>query len=230
MATEFKLSYTGNQINTKLGQIDNKVDKIIGKDLSTNDYTTEEKNKLAGIATGANAYTHPSYTAKSSGLYKITVDGTGHVSGTTAVTKSDITALGIPTQDTVYTHPTHTAISSGLYKITVDSNGHVSGATSVAKSDITALGIPAQDTTYSLNSFGISVTATELNYVDGVTSNVQTQLNDKMPISGGTMTGALIAQNNANYTTKQVRNIILIAEGENVPSGSNGDICLVYTP
>ncbi len=33
--------------------IGNKVDKVEGKDLSTNDYTTEEKNKLAGIAEGA---------------------------------------------------------------------------------------------------------------------------------------------------------------------------------
>lgn len=31
----------------------NKVDKEAGKGLSTNDYTTEEKNKLGGIATGA---------------------------------------------------------------------------------------------------------------------------------------------------------------------------------
>lgn len=47
-------------------------------------------------------YTHPSYTAKSSGLYKVTVDSTGHVSGTAAVAKADITALGIPAQDTTY--------------------------------------------------------------------------------------------------------------------------------
>ena len=32
----------------------NKVDKIAGKGLSTNDYTTADKNKLAGIADGAN--------------------------------------------------------------------------------------------------------------------------------------------------------------------------------
>lgn len=31
-----------------------KVDKVSGKSLSTNDYTTDEKNKLAGIAEGAN--------------------------------------------------------------------------------------------------------------------------------------------------------------------------------
>lgn len=42
------------------GITNNKVDKVSGKGLSTNDYTTAEKNKLSGIATGAevnqNAY------------------------------------------------------------------------------------------------------------------------------------------------------------------------------
>lgn len=79
------------------------VAKEAGKGLSTNDYTTEEKNKLAGIAENANKYTHPSYDQKESGLYKITVDATGHVSETSAVEKTDITGLGIPGQDTTYT-------------------------------------------------------------------------------------------------------------------------------
>lgn len=47
-------------INELKNTLDNKVDKISGKDLSTNDYTTTEKNKLGGIETGANKYTHPS--------------------------------------------------------------------------------------------------------------------------------------------------------------------------
>lgn len=34
-------------------QLDNKVETVEGKGLSTNDYTTDEKNKLAGIETGA---------------------------------------------------------------------------------------------------------------------------------------------------------------------------------
>ena len=75
-----------------------------GKGLSTNDYTTAEKTKLSGITDGANKYVHPSYTAQKSGLYKVTVDGTGHVSATTAVAKADITALGIPAQDTTYSN------------------------------------------------------------------------------------------------------------------------------
>ena len=39
---------------------DNKVDKVAGKGLSPNDYTTAEKTKLAGITAGANNYVHPS--------------------------------------------------------------------------------------------------------------------------------------------------------------------------
>lgn len=80
----------------------NYVEKEEGKGLSTNDYTTEEKEKLAGIAEGANNYTHPAYTEQASGFYKVTVDATGHVSAVTAVTKEDITGLGIPAQDTTY--------------------------------------------------------------------------------------------------------------------------------
>lgn len=37
--------------------VNNKVDKVSGKQLSTNDYTTEEKQKLAGIAANANRTT-----------------------------------------------------------------------------------------------------------------------------------------------------------------------------
>lgn len=78
--------------------LSNYVQKVSGKGLSTNDYTTAEKNKLAGLSN----YTHPAYTAKSSGLYKITVDAMGHVSAVTAVAKADITALGIPSTNTTY--------------------------------------------------------------------------------------------------------------------------------
>lgn len=89
-----------------------KVDKVNGKGLSTNDYTTPEKNKLSGIEDGANKYIHPIYNARVSGLYKITVDSTGHVSDVSEVTKDDITGLGITdgtdavTQANAYTNKT----------------------------------------------------------------------------------------------------------------------------
>lgn len=71
--------------------------------------TPDSTNDSVTIAAKDTVYTHPSYTSKSNGLYKITVDGTGHVSGTAAVAKSDITALGIPAQDTTYSAATTSA-------------------------------------------------------------------------------------------------------------------------
>ena len=108
-----------------------KVDKVSGKGLSTNDYTTEEKNKLKAIAAEANKYVHPTYTEHSSGLYKITVDATGHVSSVTLVTKDDITALDIPAQDTVYTLPQATADEIGGVRIGSD---YLAGSEDVAAS------------------------------------------------------------------------------------------------
>ena len=45
-----------------------------------------------------------------------------------------------------------------------------------------------------------------------------------------TMSAQLIAQNNTNYTTKQVRNILLVAKSasSSLPTGANGDICIIY--
>lgn len=76
--------------------------------------SSADKKKLDDIASGANKYIHPTHTAKSSGLYKVTIDGEGHVSATAAVTKSDITALGIPAQDTNTTYNNATQSAAGL--------------------------------------------------------------------------------------------------------------------
>lgn len=128
----FVVQSVQNEINN------NKVDKVSGKGLSTNDYTTTEKNKLAGIENSANKYTHPVYNSKESGLYKVTVDNTGHISSVQDVTKEDITALGIKE----YQHPTYDQKAIGLYKIAVDNTGHVNQTSAVTKEDITAFGIP----------------------------------------------------------------------------------------
>lgn len=90
--------------------------------------------KLNGIDEGANKYTHPSHTARASGLYKITVDSLGHVTAVAKVEKTDITALGIPGSDTTYSlasayknglmspaqYSKLSGIESGANKTTVD--------------------------------------------------------------------------------------------------------------
>ena len=109
--------------------------KETGKGLSTNDYTTAEKTKLAGIADGANKYVHPTHTAAASGLYKVTVDALGHVTATTKVAKNDITALGIPAQDTTYNNATPSAagLMSAADKTKLD------GMTIASDADVTAM-------------------------------------------------------------------------------------------
>ena len=63
-----------------------------------------DKKKLDGIEAGANnyTYTHPTFPAKSSGLYKITTNAEGHVTASEAVQKSDIEQIlgGKPTYPT----------------------------------------------------------------------------------------------------------------------------------
>ena len=45
--------------------------------------------------------------------------------------------------------------------------------------------------------------------------------------SGATMTGALVAQNNTNYTTKQVRNAVISTSESGLSGLSNGDFVFI---
>ena len=178
-----------------------------------------DKTKLDGVTAGANKYTHPSYTARASGLYKVTVDSTGHVSAVAAVDKSDITALGVPAQDTTYTHPSYTARASGLYKVTVDSTGHVSAVAAVDKSDITALGVPAQDTTYTHPSYtarasGLyKVTVDSTGHVSAATAVTKSDI---------TALGIPIGEDHEITFSN-------IAKGITIPNGIGKDKCYCYT-
>lgn len=70
-----------------------------------------------------------------SGLYKITTNAEGHVTGAVAVTKEDITSLGIPEKDTTYADAT--ASKSGLMSATdkVKLDGVDSAISSVVSSE-----------------------------------------------------------------------------------------------
>lgn len=68
-----------------------KVDRVSGKQLSTNDYTTTEKNKLAGIADNANNYVHPGSGTNPHGTTKTDI-GLGNVDNTSDTNKPISTA------------------------------------------------------------------------------------------------------------------------------------------
>lgn len=77
-----------------------KVDKVSGKQLSTEDYTTEEKTKLSGIEDNANNYTLPAATTTTLGGIivgdRLSIDSTGKLVATYTYTlpKASSTVLG----------------------------------------------------------------------------------------------------------------------------------------
>lgn len=84
-------------LNSNITQLQTqKVDKVEGKSLSTNDYTTPEKNKLAAIEAEANKYVLPAATASALGGVKIGSNITLANGGTISITKANVTsALGV---------------------------------------------------------------------------------------------------------------------------------------
>jgi len=78
--------------------LSNYVEKVTGKGLSTNDFTTAEKNKLAGIATGANAYTLPTASSTTLGGVKIgnglSMNGDSLCADTPVFSNKYVSALG----------------------------------------------------------------------------------------------------------------------------------------
>lgn len=86
-----------SSLNSNITQLQaQKVDKVEGKGLSTNDYTTPEKNKLAAIEAEANKYVLPAATASALGGVKIGSNITLADGGTISITKANVTsALGV---------------------------------------------------------------------------------------------------------------------------------------
>ena len=70
---------------------------------------------------------------------------------------------------------------------------------------------------------GGTVTTSELNYLGGVSSDIQTQLDGKVSATNGAVTTAAA-------TATVVRNITLSTASPGTADGSDGDVWLVYTP
>lgn len=133
-----------NTVNSNKSTIDNYT--INGAKISTNPKITVTVGGSGNAVTTAsfsgtvltltkgatyNNYSHPagSGASKSTGLYKFSTDSTSHISGVTAVTKSDITALGIPSSNTNTTY----SFSSGTGNFTVTPSGGSKQTVSIGK-------------------------------------------------------------------------------------------------
>ena len=116
-------------LNSNITQLQTqKVDKVEGKGLSTNDYTTPEKNKLAAIEAEANKYVLPAATTTTLGGIivgdRLSIDDTGKLVAT-------------------YTYTLPTASNTVLGGVKIGSNiTNTDGTISLTKANVTsALGV-----------------------------------------------------------------------------------------
>lgn len=111
-------------LNSNITQLQTqKVDKVEGKGLSTNDYTTPEKNKLAAIEAKANKYVLPAATASALGGVKIGSNITLAGGGTISITKANVTsALGVDPTTTYVKKAGDTMTGSLFIKTTSEIN------------------------------------------------------------------------------------------------------------
>lgn len=169
------MSDIGTAVKAKL---DLKVDKVSGKQLSTEDYSTSEKAKLLGIEVGAQVNTVTSVAGRTNAVVLTKADvGLGSVDNTSDASKPVSTATqaalnakvnntqvltdvpaGAVFTDTVYVHPT------------TDGSLHV----------------PATSTTNNGKVLTAGATAGSLSWTTPSATDAT-----KLPLSGGDMTGTI---------------------------------------
>lgn len=172
-----------------------KVDTVSGKGLSTNDYTTAEKNKLAGIAAGANAYTLPTASASTLGGVKVGSNLTisnGVLSGTPDTTYSAMTGASATE-----------AGSSGL--VPAPSAG---AATRYLRSDGTWVTPP--DTTYSDATTSVHglMTASDKTKLDGIATGAEANVIETVKVNGTALTPSNKAVDITTPTTATIKSQI----------------------
>ena len=172
------LTYFWTQLK---GILATKVDKEEGKVLSSNDYTTEEKEKLSNIAERANNYVHPDSGVSANKYTSVTVNEQGHViSGSNPTT---LEGYGITdAAGKIHTHNSDDIVSLDASKLTgtIDISLLPTGAlerlviveTDEERLALTTLNVQKGDTV-KVNSTGLMyfvIDDTKLNSEDGYAS------------------------------------------------------------
>ena len=149
----------------------------------------------------------------------VTLDNTLDVTGDTSVSTFDSTGA--------------TTLASGGGVVNVASSGVMTTVKGTLNVDEAVTLDTNLDVSGALSIGGTTVTSTaaELNYVDGVTSNVQTQLDSKLSSSGNITTGGnIIIPDSGNIGSTSDTDAITIANSGNVTFGQdvtvNGDVVI----
>ena len=164
--------------------LNSKVDKVAGKGLSTEDYTTAEKTKLTGLSNYTKPASEPiSYitglqTALDSKVSKTGIE-TLHstdalrISGTTlSLYKGDGTFESVVTQDTVYTLPKASETVLGGIKVGTNLSIDANGVLSANDTNVSFTEISNKPT--NLSGYGITDAYTKTQ-VDSLIPNISTK-------------------------------------------------------
>ena len=169
--------------------LDGKVDKVTGKGLSTNDYTTAEKNKLAGIAAGAqvNSITGVKGNAESSyrtGNVNLTPANLGAATYIHTHAAGDISSGTLPVEKGGTGQNTAKAAASALIVGLDSATANVQDGTLIATSDATG----------ETNTWYKRPASAFWNYIKGKSNALYAALSHThpyLPLTGGTLTGSL---------------------------------------
>lgn len=182
---------------------ENKVDKIEGKGLSTNDYTTAEKTKLSSIEANANNYVHP------------TTAGNKHIPSGGSAGKilgwdSNGTAKWVDDHNTEYSDATTSA--HGL--MSAADKAKLNGIESQANRTIISTSVPSTPTDGTVPSMKL------VNDTYASNSNLASGLATKADASTVSSLSSQISTNTTNIATQTARIDAIVA----LPSGStSGD-------
>ena len=149
-----QLATDENVVSSLTSVVSNKVDKVAGKQLSTEDYTTAEKTKLAGIASGAQVNTVTSVAGRT-GAIVLTSSDVG-LSALTNVQQLAYTQTLSLTGDVV---ATSTALNTGTIATTLANSGVVAGTYNNSSTQVRPFTVDAKG---RVTSIGTAVTISPL--------------------------------------------------------------------
>ena len=228
----------------------------LGKSVPSNAVFTDTTYSAGtGLSLSGTTFNHSnSVTAVgTAGLYKVKYDAQGHITGTSAITKADITGLGIPGSDTNTTYSAGTGLSlSGTTFSHSDTNTNISADTSYGPTaDVTQ---SAKNTAsfkvpqITLDQFGhvksvsertITVTDTDTNTDTKNTTGTTEKALTKLFLAGATLQAdnpktysnsrCYIGTDNALYSAgeRTITGLFINALGERVIANASGDINLI---
>lgn len=173
--------------------LNGKVNTEVGKGLSTNDYTTTEKNKLAGIASGAEVNVNADWNATTGDaeiLNKPTIPSIAGLATTTYVDSQDATK-----QDTLV---------SGTSIKTVNSTSLLgSGDVAVQATLVSGTNIKTVNSTSLLGSGDVSVGVTSVTGTSPISSSGGATPDISIATANTTTTGALSSTDWNTFNGKQ---------------------------